>query len=213
MIRLAILLVLVGFLTAGEALSQDKIMQPGVPFHGIRDYRQVMPGVLYRGGANNGRGPLNQNELDALCEEGMGSAYYLYSTGFHGPSVIHCSKGDLSYRYQGWEGKGRAAIHQEIYDTIKSKGKPVFVHCWNGIHATGAVAATALMQFCGISSKQAVDYWKVGIAPKVQYPSVIHDIQSFQSKPNLELTPEERDAYCPGSAAIGEYPHSSGLIR
>ena len=49
MIRLAILLVLVGFLTAGEALSQDKIMQPGVPFHGIRDYRQVMPGVLYRG--------------------------------------------------------------------------------------------------------------------------------------------------------------------
>jgi hypothetical protein len=83
----------------------------------------------------------------------------------------------------------------------------------NGIHATGAVAATALMQFCGISSKQAVDYWKVGIAPKVQYPSVIHDIQSFQSKPNLELTPDERDAYCPGLAAISEYPHSSGLTR
>jgi hypothetical protein len=206
MIRLVLLFVLAGLLTAGAALSQNKVMQAGVPFHGIRDYRQVMPGALYRGGANNGRGPLNQNELEALCEEGMGTAYYLYSTGFHGPSVIHCSKGDLNYRYQGWEGKGRAAIHQEIYDTIKSKGKPVFVHCWNGIHATGAVAATALMQFCGISSKQAVDYWKVGIAPKVQYPSVIHDIQSFQSNPKLELTPEERAAYCPDLAAIAEHP-------
>src|SRR6476469_4380999 len=129
LIRFCVPLLLV---TTG-AFAQQKIMQSGTPFHGIRDYRQVMPGVLYRGGANNGRGPLNQNELDALCEEGMGTAYYLYSTGFHGPSVSQCSKGDLSYRYQGWEGKGRAAIHQEIYDTIKSKGKPVFVHCWNGI--------------------------------------------------------------------------------
>src|SRR3954451_23892813 len=115
--RIAVFVALGGFLVGGTTLAQTSIMQPGVPFHGIRDYRQVMPGVLYRGGANNGRGPLNQNELDALCEDGMGTAYYLYSPGFHGPSVIHCSKGDLSYRYQGWEGKGRAAIHQEIYDT------------------------------------------------------------------------------------------------
>jgi hypothetical protein len=190
----------------GTALCQNKIMQPGIQFHGIRDYREVMPGVLYRGGANNGRGPLNQNQLDALCEEGIGVSYYLYSTGFHGPSGIHCSKGDLNYSYRGWEGKGRAVIHQQIYDAIKSKGKPVFVHCWNGIHATGAVAATALMQFCGISSKQAVDYWKVGIAPKVQYPSVIHNIQSFQSNPKLELTPEEQATYCPDFAMPAKHP-------
>jgi hypothetical protein len=213
MTKLLLLVVLTSLLSAGAALSQNNIMRPGVPFHGIRDYRQVMPGVMYRGGANNGRDPLNQNELDALCEEGLGTAYYLYSTGFHGPSVIHCSKGDLSYRYQGWQGRGRTAIHQAIYDIIKSKGKPVFVHCWNGIHATGAVAATALMQFCGISSTQAVDYWKVGIAPKVQYQSVIHDIQSFRSDPNLELTPEERAAYCPDLAATVAHPPGSGQIR
>ena len=106
--RFVLLFVFAGLMNSGTALAQNKIMQPGVQFHGIRDYREVMPGVLYRGGANNGRGPLNQNELDALCEEGMGTAYYLYSTGFHGPSVIHCSKGDLDYRYEGWEGKGRA---------------------------------------------------------------------------------------------------------
>jgi hypothetical protein len=195
--RSVVLVMIAGLLNASAALAQSKIMQAGAPFHGIRDYREVMPGVLYRGGANNGRAPLNQSELDALCEQGMGTAYYLYSTGFHGPTVTHCSKGDLDYSYEGWEGKGRAIVHQQIYETIKSNGKPVFVHCWNGIHATGAVAATALMQFCGISAKQAVDYWKVGIAPKLQYPSVIQNIQSFQPNPKLELTPEEQAKYCP----------------
>src|SRR5216683_2724107 len=121
---LSFLLPIVCLLTPSNVCAQQpKIMQPGVPFHGIRDYREVMPGVLYRGGANNGHAPLNQSELDALCDTGMGTAYYLYSTGFHGPTVIHCSKGDLDYSYEGWEGKGRAIVHQQIYKTIKSKGK------------------------------------------------------------------------------------------
>jgi hypothetical protein len=177
--------------------QSPKIMQPGIPFHGIRDYREVMPGVLYRGGANNGRAPLKQDQLDALCEAGIGSAVYLYKTGFSGPATIHCSKGTLEYTYEGWEGAGRAAVHQQIYNAIKGKGKPVFIHCWNGIHATGAVAATALMQFCDLSPQKAVEYWKVGIAPRVQYSSVIQNIEKFQTNPKLQLTPEERKEYCP----------------
>jgi hypothetical protein len=177
--------------------QQPKIMQAGTPFHGIRDYREVMPGALYRGGANNGRLPLRKEQLNALCEAGFGTAIYLYKTGFSGPSTIQCSKGSLKYIYEGWEGAGRAAVDQDIYDTIKNKGKPVFVHCWNGIHATGAVAATALMQFCGVSPQKAVEYWKVGVAPKVQYPSVIHNIESFQPNLKLQLTSEEKDQYCP----------------
>jgi len=192
-----LLVVIAGLMSPGGAVAQNRIMRPGTPFHGIRDYREVMPGVLYRGGANNGRAPLNRGELDALCDAGIGTAYYLYNTGYHGPSVTHCSKGELDYSYESWEGKGRAIIDQQIYNTIKNKGKPVFVHCWNGIHATGAVAATALMQFCGITARQAVEYWKVGIAPRVQYPSVIRNIESFQPNPKLLLTPEEQAAYCP----------------
>ena len=111
--------------------------------------------------------------------------------------MTRCSKGNLDYSYEGWEGRGRMIVHQHIYDTIKSKGKPVFIHCWYGIHATGAVAATALMQFCGISSKQAVEYWRVGVAPKLQYPSVIQSIMSFKPDPKLQLTPEEQTTYCP----------------
>jgi len=172
-------------------------MQPGTQFHGIRDYREVMPGVLYRGGANNGHGPLNQGQLDALCDQGMGTAIYLYNTQFPGPSTIHCSKGSLDYIYRGWEGRGRAAVHQQIYNAIKTKSKPVFIHCWNGIHATGAVAATALMQFCSIPGHTAVEYWKVGISPKLQYPRVIQDISNFHPDPALRLTAEEETQYCP----------------
>ncbi len=181
----------------GYLQAQSDIMKPGEPFHGIRDYRQVMPGVLYRGGADNGRAPLNGSELAALCDQGFGTAIYLYDTGFTGPSTVHCQQGSMDYIYQSWEGKGRAEVHQQIYETIKSKGKPVFIHCWNGIHATGAVAATALVQFCGISAQQAVEYWKVGIAKQLQYPSVIKSIMSFQPNPALQLTPEEQSQYCP----------------
>ena len=183
---------------SSRPLAQEgKIMQTGTNFHGIRDYREVMPGVLYRGGANNGHAPLREDQLKALCEAGFGSAVYLYRTGFSGPSTVQCSKGSLRYFTEGWEGKGRAAVNQQIYDVILSKDKPIFIHCWNGIHATGAVAATALMQFCNTSPQEAVAYWKVGIAPRVQYPSVIRSIESFQRNPELELTAEQRNQYCP----------------
>ena len=184
-------------LATTDVFAQQKIMQTGTQYHGIRDYREVMPGALYRGGANNGRAPLNQNQLNALCDEGFGTAIYLYNTKFTGPSTIHCSKGSLEYIYRGWEGGGRAAAHQQIFNTIKNKSKPVFIHCWNGIHATGAVAATALMQFCNVPPQKAVEYWKVGIASKLQYPKVIQSIMNFHPNPNLQLTTEEQSEYCP----------------
>jgi hypothetical protein len=199
--RLGLLLLsvsLASLMASARLLAQEnEIMQPGSTFHGIRDYREVMPGVLYRGGANNGRAPLRQDQLNALCEAGFGTAVYLYRTGFSGPSTVVCSKGSLRYIVEGWEGKGRAAVDQQIYDVIKSKDKPIFIHCWNGIHATGAVAATALMQFCNISPQEAVEYWKVGIAPRVQYPSVIRSIEGFQRNPGLQLTPQQQKQYCP----------------
>jgi hypothetical protein len=194
---LALPLLAIVYLSRPPLLFAQQIMQTGSQFHGIRDFREVMPGALYRGGANNGHAPLSRDELNALCEDDIGTAIYLYTTGFSGPSVTHCSKGSLDYIDKGWEGQGRAAVHKHIYDTIKSKGKPVFIHCWYGIHATGAVAATALMQFCNISPKQAVAYWKVGIPTKLQYPKVIQSIISFRPDPALQLTPEERGQYCP----------------
>ena len=198
---LALLLFTILCLVRPPLVFAQKIMQTGSPFHGIRDFREVMPGVLYRGGANNGHAPLSHDELNALCEDDIGTAIYLYSTGFSGPSVTHCSKGSLDYIDKGWEGRGRAAVHKQVYDAIKNKGRPIFIHCWYGIHATGAVAATALIQFCNVSPKQAVDYWKVGVPATLQYPKVIQSIMSFKPDPALELTPEDRDQYCPRFSA------------
>src|ERR1700737_5350447 len=96
-------------LVTASAFAQEKIMQPGAQFHGIRDYREVMLGVLYRGGANNGRAPLNRAELDALCDAGIGTAIYLYNTQFPGPSPIHSSKGSLDIFSRGGEGGGGPA--------------------------------------------------------------------------------------------------------
>src|SRR6202035_5104509 len=102
--RRFVLIVLIAVLVnTSTALAQNKIMQPGTPFHGIRDYREVMPGALYRGGANNGRGPLRKEQLNALCEAGFGTAIYLYKAGFSAPPTIRCSKGSMKYIYEGWE--------------------------------------------------------------------------------------------------------------
>ncbi len=182
---------------AGNTFAQPSIMRVGTQFHGVRDFREVMPRVLYRGGANNGHGPLTQDQLKALCEDDIGTAIYLYTTGFRGDSTTKCSKGTLDYIDEGWEGAGRSAVHKKIFDTIKNHGKPVFVHCWNGIHATGAIAATALVQFCNVSPQKAVEYWKVGVAAKVQYSKVIESILSFHPNPALTLTTDEQNAYCP----------------
>jgi hypothetical protein len=53
------------------------------------------------------------------------------------------------------------------------------------------------MQFCGIPGKTAVEYWRVGIAPKLQYPRVMQDISDFHPNPALRLTAEEEAQYCP----------------
>jgi hypothetical protein len=40
-----------------------------------------------------------------------------------------------------------------------------------------------------------VEYWKVGVAPKLQYPKVIQSIHNFHPDPRLDLTPEEADSW------------------
>lgn len=175
----------------------SSLYQTGEIMGGVHDYREVLPGILYRGGAYNKRSPLNHGQLQALCEEGMGTAIYLYKTGFAGPSKTTCAKGSMSYQSSSYSGTGLNSIHQQIYDSIKSNHEPIFVHCWYGIHATGLVAATSLMQFCNMPTEKAVQYWKVGIAPQLQYQTVIDSIRSFRPDPKFELTAQERNQFCP----------------
>jgi hypothetical protein len=178
----------------------NSLSSTGSPLFQVRDFREVMPGILYRGGAavNGKHTELNATQREALCEGGIGISYYLYSTGFTGVHT-NCSNGkQMEYKYKDYA-SAPATINQRIYKSIHDGAPPVFVHCWYGIHATGFIAATALIQFCGFTHSQAVEYWKIGVAKKVQYPKVIKQIKSFKVDPGLLLTPAEKDRVCPNN--------------
>lgn len=173
------------------------IWDKGSVVGGILDFREVMPDVLYRGGSGGGRTPLNNSQLQYLCSEGVGASYYLYSKGFRGNSEHSCNGNSMSYRQKNWNDSGMLEVHRAVHSSIKSGQRPVFIHCWYGIHATGMVAATALMQFCDVDAETAVKYWKVGIAPSLQYPKVIAMIRNFKANPALKLSSAEKSRYCP----------------
>lgn len=143
--------------------------------YGTRNMRMVLKGLLYRGGANNfyhrtakrdNMNPLPQDGLSNLCREGFSKAVYLYSTRFStAEPETACQEragGENNLVYKNFIPLGRdgvkpifALVHEQLMDY---QG-PIYIHCWNGWHASGYTAATALMQFCGFSGERAVEYW------------------------------------------------------
>jgi protein tyrosine/serine phosphatase len=52
------------------------------------------------------------------------------------------------------------AILNKIHETIQDyQHGPIYLHCWNGWHASGYISALALKQFCGTTDEAAVQYW------------------------------------------------------
>lgn len=184
---------------------------------GTRNFRAVLNGVYYRGGANNkfraqdarhNSNPLPPEGLESLCKEGFGEAVYLYSTNFetaqkevkcktftgkentlryHQVSPLRAKKGDLETLVR--------MIHRHVRDP---KLGPVYDHCWNGWHASGLVAATALRQFCGFSGEQAESYWILNANEGgSDHPKIKKQIREFQPIAELALTAEEKKFLCP----------------
>jgi len=119
----------------------------------IKNEQNVVSGVLTRAGVK-GQTQLSDDQLVSLCEAGYTKAYFLYSGAT--TRTVSCSKGSISYRSISWTSTG--PIMQAIDSGLRGGGR-VFVHCHNGAHASGYVAAIALRQFCGYSSDQAFAYW------------------------------------------------------
>ena len=89
-----------------------------------------------------------------------------------------------------------------IYDVIKNPDHgPVFVHCMWGVHASGAISAMALVQFCGWSEARAKQYWddaRNGADCSGGCDNWIDaKFSSFAMDPNLEITDAERASICP----------------
>lgn len=186
--------------------------------YGTRNVRAVLNGVYYRGGANNAyhregkrnnSNPLPDDGLSNLCQEGFGTALYMYPTRYdtapptetcttHAGADGHLEYGQISVLH------GRRSDIRKILESVLEHVRnpalgPMYVHCWNGWHASGYVAAVALRQFCGFTGDQGVKYWNSTAkgASKAEHDSTRERIKKFQPFPEYELTPEEKAAVCP----------------
>ncbi|TGV61049.1 hypothetical protein EN784_01225 [bacterium M00.F.Ca.ET.141.01.1.1] len=148
---------------------------------GVRNFRRVLNGLVYRGGANNSfRTPKRDNEnplppeaVENLCKEGFSTSIYLYKQNYEtSEHVKDCTSigggsNNFSYLQSSVTSSDDAArshalenILSIIYDHIKGNDhRPIYLHCWNGWHASGFASAIVLRQFCGISGNDAVKYW------------------------------------------------------
>lgn len=183
--------------------------------YGVRNFRVVLHGVYYRGGANNvynknqkrkNNNPLPDIGLENLCKENFGTAFYFYTdnanlmkTNTICETNANKSKNNLHYTQMTAFNEANQIellkrIHQHI---VNMETKPIYGHCWNGWHASGLVASLSLMQFCHYSNQQALDYWIRNTDKNDNgYKSVKRRILNFKRIPELEIDDRYRKEIC-----------------
>lgn len=191
------------------------------PLYGVRNFRAVLNGVVYRGGANNeynkygkrpNHNPLPNQGLKNLCEEGFGTAIYLYSTNYKtAPPVTKCTNTQKEAQTLNYlqlsphiHPKDAHQILQIIYNklTTDTDHTPIYLHCWNGWHASGLISAMALRQFCDYTADQAVNYWNLNTDGN--YKGKAHDdfrnkIRAFKPDPTMQISSAVKARVCPNA--------------
>jgi hypothetical protein len=181
------------------------------PLYGVRNFREVLKGVLFRGGANNShnrdgvrgnRNPLPKNGLANLCAAGFQTAIYLYPTNYSEASPqIFCDslrgKNTLHYLQMSYDSKSRQVLEMIRAAIFDSALGPIYVHCWNGWHASGFISALALRQFCGVSGDDAVSYWIKNTDGDGDYPGHKKAIQNFTPFKDLMIDAQTQQRICP----------------
>lgn len=170
------------------------------PLPKLRQLLTVMPGVLDRAGGAGGLTQLTSTALQGLCESGFSLAVYAYATPFTPIAPIRCTN-KLTGQPNTLEyiagTASQAAFKSAVMNRIKqvvddpSRG-PVLVHCWNGFHASGEIAAVALRQFCGWDGADATEYW---IRHAGGYPPISR-VRNFLPDPSISMSPKEKAALC-----------------
>jgi len=186
--------------------------------YGTRNFRSVLKGIYYRGGANNthlkkdsrsNSNPLTTMGLTNLCKEGFQSAIYLYKTGFEkAPKSIQCQgiRGNNTIEYlqlNAFQLKERTEILQLIHQKLLSTGPenrgPIYIHCWNGWHASGLIAALSLRQFCDYTGLMAIQYWDDltdGNNKDPRFKSVRKIISDYKIDPKLSISVDLKKDIC-----------------
>lgn len=186
--------------------------------YGVRNFRAVLNGVYYRGGANNvynregarsNSNPLPTTGLENLCKEGFSTAIYYYTTNYGtAPKVVNCRdrldyNTTLNYKQISSltaSTTTNEAILSLVYDRIKGKLKgPIYGHCWNGWHASGYAAAIILKQFCGYTDDQAEAYWRKNTDGNdgSSYASVVTKVRAFKPVAKFAISAAESAKICP----------------
>lgn len=167
---------------------------------GIKNSQDILGGLLTRAGVI-GQRPLSQQELVSLCEQGYTEAFYLY--GGAGDKQVSCSNGTLRYRSAGdFRAQQNMSLVLDNINAGLSSGARTFIHCNNGAHASGFVAAVALRAFCGISTEEAVRYWgrTLGGYP-LQEPNrstLMNRLRNYPIRNELELSESDKSRLgCP----------------
>lgn len=194
-----------------EKLTDNKGIG-SVELYGTRNFRVVLPGVLYRGGANNtymnppraNINPLPTVGLKNLCEENFSTAVYLYSENFSAaPKSITCQNAVhhpniLKYKQYAAAGENEKIL-ELVYQRIKGKlNGPIYTHCWNGWHSSGLISGMALKKFCGWSDSRVDAYWvKNTDGHYAGFESIRSKLRKFKPYARFAITAAERALICP----------------
>ena len=185
--------------------------------YGTRNMRPILHGIAYRGGGNNyyhktdkrkNQNPLPKDGVLNLCQEGFSKSVYLYQRNADsiidntGCNCINGKSNDLEYVQLDYFDP--AHIYEMVKMVYESATQdsigPVYLHCWNGWHASGYISAILLKQFCGYTNFQATSYWDIatdGANQSPRYRTIRTQINDFVPFPEFRLEDGMGEKICP----------------
>ncbi|AZZ36528.1 hypothetical protein CIK05_06905 [Bdellovibrio sp. qaytius] len=182
--------------------------------YGTRNFRAVLNGVYYRGGANNkfnkhkkrdNQNPLPQEGLENLCKQGFSEAMYFYKDNYdESEKIITCGEEQkLEYlNLASLKAGNEKALLLQVHKHIKGEiPGPMYGHCWNGWHASGYAAVINLMQYCNWDNDKALAYWRKNTDGNdtKEYQHVMDKVKNFKkfNDEDLAITEAEAKLICP----------------
>ncbi|MFZ7093933.1 hypothetical protein [Primorskyibacter sp. 2E233] len=172
------------------------------PADGLAFVRPVLSGVMYRAGFKGGdksRTGLSSSQRTQLCEAGFSGAFYADFGKNTEYGKTSCGTGTLDYAAA--RSSRPSAVMKAVHDRITGNGGPVLVHCMWGVHASGALSAMALVQFCGWSEAKAKAYWDEA---RNDAPCsggcdkwIDGKFKNFKVDPSLKISAQQQAAICP----------------
>ena len=182
-------------------------------FAGLRRVRAVLPGLVYRGGADNKKtsgpkpneNPLTETGQENLCRASFGHGFYLYSTNYAKAKPLRSCQADGHDNKFSYLQKS-VLLHKSAVDTIlktvheaiiSADHRPIYLHCWNGWHASGYISAIVIRQFCNVGADDAVAYWDRTADSPEKYQKIRDRLRAFSPLTTLTISEEQRAMVCP----------------